>query len=64
MGSMSNEGVLSPSLTGGGVVKHLYVQLTDDLPDLTIESDYLPFYMNIRINVGLRVEHWLRQQNL
>jgi len=64
MGCMSNEGILEPSLTGAEAVDQLYVQLSDEIGSLTIESDYLPFYMNIRINVGNRVEHWLRQQKL
>jgi len=64
-GSMSQTGVLQPLITGCNFVKDNYFQLTHDIASFnSMKSDYLPFYMNIRINAGTRVEHWIRQQVL
>jgi len=65
LGSMSQTGVLQPSITGCHIVKDNYFQLTDDISSFnSMKSDYLPFYMNIRFNAAVRIDHWIRQQVL
>lgn len=64
-GSMNGNGVLQPMITGCYFIRDNYFQLTHDISKFnSMKSDYLPFYMDIRINAAVRVDHWMRQQRL